>query len=70
MALSKTSRFYKKIGKGINRFGVRMRKKKQFTSFIRRLKNRNYTCYELRWTSMFSLYNLWLKLVTSFSASY
>jgi hypothetical protein len=27
MALSKTSRFYKKLGKGINRFGVRMTKK-------------------------------------------
>jgi hypothetical protein len=27
MALSKTSRFYKKLGKRINRFGVHMRKK-------------------------------------------
>jgi hypothetical protein len=35
-----------------------------------KIKNRNCTFYELRWTSVFSLFNLWLELVTSFSASY
>jgi hypothetical protein len=73
MALSKTSRFQKKLGKKINRFGVRMRKKNSLQFLIRGEKEKSDLLHEhvTIWNELidFSFF-LGLKLVTNRSPSY
>jgi hypothetical protein len=73
MTLSKTSRFYKKLEKRINRFGVCMRKKNSLQVLIRGKKEKSVLLHEhvTNWNELIDFsFCFGLKLVTSRSPSY